>query len=179
MSSGAVDAEAESVEAETEVEADVCCANCGIAPVDDIKLKECGDCQSVSYCSDKCTEAHREKHKEDCKKWKAKLRDKELFEQPEESHLGECPICFLPLPIDPRKCSLSSCCCELICNGCAYADRISSGRNRCPFCREPAVSGDEENDKRVMERVKANDPAAFLKMGTIRYDEGDYNRAIE
>ena len=54
---------AEIVKAETEAaEADVCCANCGIAGVDDIKLEECNDCDLVKYCSDKCREEHREQH---------------------------------------------------------------------------------------------------------------------
>jgi tetratricopeptide (TPR) repeat protein len=178
MSSGAVDAEAESGEAETEVEADVCCANCGIAQVDDIKLKECDGCQSVRYCSDICQENHREQHEEDCEKRKAELHDKELFEQPEESHLGECPLCFIPIPLDLRKSLFHSCCCKLVCLGCDYADYLSNGRNRCPFCREPVVNGDE-HIKRVMERVKANDPAALSYMGKRRIEEGDYDKAFE
>jgi hypothetical protein len=45
MSSAAAATE---VEAEKEAEEE-CCANCGIAQVDDIKLEECAGCQSVSY----------------------------------------------------------------------------------------------------------------------------------
>jgi hypothetical protein len=71
------------------------CANCGIAGVDDIKLEECTDCDLVRYCGDKCREEHRELHEEECNKRKAELRDKELFTQPDETHLGECPLCFL------------------------------------------------------------------------------------
>jgi hypothetical protein len=175
MSSAAAATE---VEAEKEAE-EVCCANCGITQVDDIKLGECAGCQSVSYCSDKCRENHREQHEEECNKRKAELHDKELFEQPEETCFGECPLCFLPMPLDERKSTFYSCCCTFICNGCSYADDISTGGDRCPFCREPVVDGDEENDKRVMERVKANDPAAFLKMGIRRYQEEDYDKAFE
>ena len=44
----------EAVEAEKEA-VEVCCANCGIAQVDDIKLKICdGGCDLVKYCSDRC-----------------------------------------------------------------------------------------------------------------------------
>ena len=174
MSSGA---EVESVEAEKEAEA--CCASCGIAQVDDIKLEECSGCDLVKYCSDKCREEHREQHEEECKKRKAELSDKELFQQPEETCYGECPLCFLPMPIDTDKSRFYSCCCKSMCNGCCYADRIRSGRMRCPFCREPTVNGREENDKRVMERVKVNDPNALRRMGARLYQEGDYNRAIE
>ena len=96
MSSGAVGAAEAAVEAEKEAEI-VCCANCGIAQVDDIKLEECDGCQSVSYCSNMCQENHREQHKEECKRIAAELHDQNLFEQPEESHLGECPISDLLL----------------------------------------------------------------------------------
>ena len=102
MSSSAVDAAEAAVEAEKEA-VEVCCANCGIAQVDDIKLEECDGCQSVSYCSNMCQENHREQHKEDCKRIEAELHDQNLFEQPEESHLGECPICFFPLSLDMAK----------------------------------------------------------------------------
>ena len=105
-------------------EVGVCCANCGIAPMDDIKLKICcdGGCDLVKYCSDVCRENHREQHEEDCNQRKAELHDKELFEQPEETCYGECPICFLPIPLDQSKSRFNSCCCKLVCEGCCYAD---------------------------------------------------------
>jgi len=159
-------------------EVDEVCASCGIAPVDDIKLKICDDCDLVKYCSDTCQENHREQHEEDCKKRKAELHDKELFTQPEESHYGECPICFIPLSLDPDKSMFCSGCCKLVCIGCSYANFKSSGNNNCAFCREPAVNGDEENEKRAMKRVKANDPAALREMGTRRYNEGDYETGL-
>ena len=53
---------AKSEELEGEGAEDEVCASCGITAVDDIKLKECNDCQSVTYCSDKCREDHREQH---------------------------------------------------------------------------------------------------------------------
>jgi hypothetical protein len=175
------------------VEADEVCASCGIAPVDDIKLKICDGCDLVKYCSNKCQENHREQHEDDCKKRKVELEqherecnqkmtelhDKELFEQPDESYLGECPICFLPLSIEPLKSIFHSCCCKFACDGCVYADFKSSGRNRCPFCQEPAVYGEEEHDKRIMKRVKANDPAAMSCMGGRHHAEGDYDKAFE
>jgi TPR repeat protein len=40
--------------------------------------------------------------------------------------------------------------------------------------------GEEDNKKRMMKRVKANDPAALVsKMGSIRYEEGDVDSAFE
>ncbi len=160
----------------TEASTCCCCANCGAAEVDNIKLEECDGCGLVKYCSDKCKKEHREEHEEECKKWRALLHDKTLFTQPDETHLGECPLCFLPLPIDIEKTTFYSCCCKSICNGCSYADDEG---DRCPFCREPAVGGDEENEKRIMERAKANDPDAITYMGGLRYRVGDYVAAFE
>ncbi len=43
------------------------------------------------------------RNEEECKRQKASLHDRKLFSQPDQTHLGECLICFLPLPIDPEK----------------------------------------------------------------------------
>ncbi len=159
---------------------DACCANCGIAGVDDIKLKDCDGCHLVKYCSDKCKVEHREQHEEDCKKRKAELHDKKLFRQPDGNHRGECPLCFLPMPLDIKKSIFYSCCSKTICYGCDYANDMSNGgyMGSCPFCREPAACDKEESHKRMMERVKANDPAALREMGADRYNEGDWDTAF-
>ena len=106
----------------------LCCANCGIAGVDDIILEECNDCDLVKYCSDNCREDHREEHNEECKKRQAELYDKKLFTQPDETHLGECPLCFLPMPLDPKKSAFWTCCSKYICMGCIVAT-ISSNKH--------------------------------------------------
>ncbi len=160
-------------------EADVVCANCGVAEVDEVKLEDCDRCDLVKYCSDKCSEEHREQHEEECKKRKAELHDKKLFRQPDETHLGECPICFLPMPLDPQQCVFHPCCSKTICDGCCYADIKSNGGKKCPFCREPVVD-DEGIIKMMMKRIKANDPAALFEMGTERYyEERGYDGAVE
>jgi len=161
---------------EVEVEADICCANCGVAEVD-IKLKDCDGCDLVKYCSDKCKEVHKEKHEEECKKRQKELHDKKLFRHPDGSHLGECPLCFLPLPLEKSKSIFFSCCCNTICQGCRYAHQIKNGSQTCPFCREPAPRGEEEIKKRLMKRIKANDPAAMSHMGEMRSNEGDHDAA--
>eukprot|EP00985_Skeletonema_marinoi_P006559 scaffold2836_cov95-Skeletonema_marinoi.AAC.5 len=84
-------------------QADTCCAFCGMAEVDDIKLKKCADCDLVKYCSDACQKEHTSQHEEDCKKLAAELRDELLFKQPDSRHLGDCPICCLPMPLDVRN----------------------------------------------------------------------------
>ena len=133
----------------------MCCASCGIAAVDDIKLKECNDgCGLVKYCSDTCETNHREQHEEECRKRIGELRDKELFTQPDESHLGDCQICCLPLPLDHKKYIYMTCCSKYICMGCNVANQrheLKEGLDtRCVFCREPAPKSKEEADKRVL-----------------------------
>ena len=167
---------------EADAEICCCCANCGVAEVDDIKLMDCDGCDLVKYCSDKCVEEHREQHEEDCKKRKAELHDKQLFTQPDGCHRGECPICFLPLLIDPQKATFKSCCGKTICNGCCYVHQWCNGNDNCPFCREPTADKknfEEDFKKKLMNRVKANDPAAMREMGMrrIRYG-GDYVTAF-
>jgi hypothetical protein len=165
-------------------EVDTCCAdaNCGIAEVDEdeVKMEECAG-KLLRSCSDKSREEHQEQHK--CKKRMEELHDKELFTQPDGSHLGECPLCFLPMPLGPRKSTFYSCCSKLICNGCVCSNIISNKYDKvkalsCPFCREPAAASVEENKKRMMKRIKANDPAALNYVGVRRYHEGDYNTAF-
>ncbi len=164
--------------------ADEVCACCGLAAVDDVKLKDCdAGCDLVKYYSDKCLKNHREQHEEECMKRMAELRDRDLFEQPGSCSLGECPICFLPMPLDPSKCTFMGCCSNLICMGCNYANQrreIEVGlEHRCAFCREPAPKSQDEWDKHCMKRVKKNDPAAMSQMGYIRFKRGDYGIAFE
>ncbi len=161
----------------------VVCASCGVAGVDNVKLKKCS-CGLVKYCGINCQKDHRPQHKKECKKRLAELHDKYLFTQPDISHWGECPICFLPLPLDARKSTLMGCCCKLICTGCHCANlkrEIEQGlQHRCAFCREPDVESEDEYNKRVMKRVKKyNDPVAMSYMGKNHHGEGDYGKAVE
>jgi tetratricopeptide (TPR) repeat protein len=162
-----------------EADADTCCANCGIAEVDEIKLEDCDGCDLVKYCGDNCKDEHQEQHKEVCKNRAAELHDKKLFSKPDGNHRGECPLCFLPMPLDPTKSTFYPCCSKIICYGCDYVNAKSNGGDNCPFCREPGTGDDEENTKRMMKRVKANDPAAIREMGARRMAEEDYDTAFE
>ncbi len=162
----------------------VCCASCGIAAVDNVTLKLCDDgCDLVKYCSDECQKEHRSKHKKACKKWKKEIFDKKLMQQPDSSHIGECTICCLPLSLDPRKSTMMECCSKLICDGCYHANRKreakASLKHRCAFCREPAPKSQDEVDKRIMERIKKNDPVAMAQTGKRHYGQGDYEKAAE
>jgi tetratricopeptide (TPR) repeat protein len=162
----------------------LCCASCGQAEIDDVKLKLCdGGCDLVKYCSVECQENHRDQHDEECKKRAAELRDRDLFTPPDSSSYGECPICCLPLPIDHDKSMLMTCCSKKICLGCDYANQkreYEGGlEHRCAFCREPLPKSQEDVVKRRMNRVKKNCPVAMYNMGKERYDAGDYEIALE
>ncbi|KAK1746784.1 hypothetical protein QTG54_002128 [Skeletonema marinoi] len=63
---------------------DSCCASCGVAEVDDIKLTECSACDLVRYCSDACQKEHTSHHQQECKKRAAELRDELLFKRAAE-----------------------------------------------------------------------------------------------
>ena len=145
------------------------CASCVAAEVDDIKLKECDDCDLVRYCSDVCRLEHKSEHEEACKKRATELRDELLFKQPDSSHLGDCPICCLPLPIDATKSITYECCSKSICKGCDYANKMREHRARlqhtCPFCREALPSTKEQRVKLRMKRIEANDPVAMCRYG--------------
>ena len=159
------------------------CASCGKAGGDDIKLMKCIDCHYVRYCSDKCQRDHRPQHKNQCKKRVAELHDEILFNQPESSHFGDCPICCLPQPTDPKKSTVNTCCSKRICKGCYYANQIREIQGRlqqkCPFCRKALPKTKEERKERLVKRAEANDPVAISYMGMIRKQEGDYEAAFD
>ncbi len=160
------------------------CASCGIAAVDDVKLKDCdGGCDLVKYCGDKCQTNHSEQHEQECKKRLAEMHDKDLFEQPDGSYMGECPLCFLPLSIDLKKSTRMSCCSKWICNGCDYANKKGENerglQQRCAFCRHPSAESMGEINKNIMKRIKKNDPNAMTHMGKKHDKKGEYGKAFE
>ena len=168
---------------ETEA-ADNCCASCGIAEVDDIKLKDCDGCDLVRYCSNECKANHRQDHEAKCKERAAELRDELLFRQPESTHLGDCPICCLPLSLSPKKTNMMACCSKVVCIGCSHANKLRQERDNvqrcsCLFCRHPLPRSQEEADRNLMKRVGANDPVALTQMGKARSKEGDYDSAFK
>jgi len=159
------------------------CAFCGIAEVDEVKLKERDACDLVRYCSDACKQDHKSQHKEACNKQVAKLRDELLFKQPESRHDGDCPICMIPLPLDPTKSVVQTCCSKVICKGCNHANKIREAKASlnlpsCLFCRQPVPTLDEQ-EKYRRKRIEANDPVAMLLEGIEQFKKGDYIKEFE
>ena len=159
------------------------CTSCGRSESDGIKLKECDGCDLVRYCSDECLQDHRPEHAVKCKERAAEMREEILFRQPESIHLGDCPICFLPIPIDPKKFTFMGCCSKIVCAGCFYANQKRVREEKldptCPFCRQSTQNTLEESKKNVMKRVERNDPVALRLMGMQYYREQDHGTACE
>jgi len=110
------------------------------------------------------------------------VRDKDLFTQPNSSCFGDCPICCLPLPIEPSKLNMTPCCSKIICLGCGYANvkREIEARleHKCLFCREPVPKSVKEAARNGMKRAKKNDPAALSQLGKLRQAKGDHATAF-
>jgi tetratricopeptide (TPR) repeat protein len=158
------------------------CAACGMEECDDIKLKTCTACKSVRYCGVVCQKNHRPQHKRACKKRAAELRDELLFKQPESTHLGDCPICMIPLPLDNEKSFMMTCCSKVVCSGCFQANakrEMNPLDVKCPFCRKPAPKMHEEEEENIMKRIEANDPVSMREQGIECYKKGDYSSAFE
>lgn len=160
-----------------------CCAACGVAGGDAIKLKKCTACYLVWHCSVKCQKEHRPGHKRACKQRAAELREELLFKQPESSHLGDCPICYLPLSLKANTSKLAQCCSKRICDGCNFSSQKCQFEGKlvinCPFCRHPVPSDDKQCNRLLMKRAEINDPVALRQLGGLREGEGDYKSAFK
>ena len=95
------------------------CANCGKGEENSGELKACAACKLVKYCNRDCQIAHRSLHKKACKKRAAELHEEALFK--EHPPREDCPICFLPLPLDLGQSTFQSRCGKMICSGCIIA----------------------------------------------------------
>eukprot|EP00984_Skeletonema_dohrnii_P019046 scaffold9045_cov78-Skeletonema_dohrnii-CCMP3373.AAC.2 len=162
----------------------ICCASCGIAELNDNKLKECPTCDLVRYCSVKCQREHRRHHKKAaCKERAAELWDEILFKQPESSHVGDCPICCLPLSLDNEKSPVFSCCITTVCMGCVLANRKREKQNKlqhaCPFCRRPMAKTQKDSETNYIKRAAVNDPRALVQVGIYHNKRGDHQSAVE
>jgi len=161
-----------------------CCAYCGIteSKAKDITLRTCNACQLAQYCGATCEKKHWPHHKRQCQ---IRATDRVLFQQPEGIHLGECPLCFIQLPIEYdtiTEATIYSCCSTRICNGCDYANDLRIAEEgldeTCPFCREP-VPDEEGVAKNELKRVKVNDPVATLQVAKHHRRLGDHVRALK
>jgi len=167
------------------------CANCGKEGSDINNV--CNKCKRVKYCNAACKKKHRHKHKNQCEEHlrlaaehAAELHDGELFKQPPP--LEDCPICFLRLPYLASGKRYLTCCGKAICSGCIYAPVYDNQGNKvdkkCPFCRTPSLTTDEEIIDRLKKRIEAGDAYAMHNLGNCYRDETnglqqDHTKAIK
>ena len=147
------------------------CANCGRGEESTGDLRACTACKLVKYCNRECQIAHRPLHKKACKKRAAELHDEALFRE----HLPreDCPICFLPLPLDASEIEFQSCCGKIICFGCTVSIIKEAGElGICAFCREPDTWEDADEVERLRKLMDANNARAFYNLAGY-YERGD------
>ena len=147
------------------------CANCGKGEeCSGDLLKSCTACKMVKYCNRECQIAHRPQHKKSCKKRAAELYDEKLFGEPPPRE--ECPICFLPLPLENSFTIFESCCGKDICNGCVYAMFETGGKNMklCPFCKTPQPTSHEEELKRFEKLMEKGNVDAINQLASYYTD---------
>ena len=149
------------------------CANCGKGEEGSDCLKACAACMMVKYCNRNCQIAHRPQHKKACKKRAAELHEEALFKEPPPPE--DCPICFLPLPLDAGTSNFYPCCGKIICNGC-ICEMFKEARGRgkidlCAFCREPPSNSYEEEVERTQKLMEAKNAYAFYVLGGY-YEDG-------
>ena len=162
------------------------CANCGRGEESSFDLKACTACKLVKYCNRECQIAHRPLHKKACKKRAAEIHDEALFKVPPPHE--ECPICFLPLPLDAAQTTFQPCCGKVICAGCIFAmAEEARGRGKiglCAFCRTPNPTTEEDEVKRIKNLVEVDHAMAFYVLAGY-YDSGimgmqqDWSKARE
>ena len=150
------------------------CANCG---KEGSNLNICNKCKEATYCNAVCKKKHRSKHKKECERRVAEMHDEALFREPPPQHV-DCPICFLRLPSLHSGRRYMSCCGKRICSGCCHADVFDNLGNvivekKCPFCRTPDPTSEEEGIERVKKRMEIGDPYAFALMGSF-HGSGQY-----
>ena len=133
-------------------------------------LNMCNKCKAVTYCNAACKKKHRKKHKKACERRLAELHEEQLFKDVEPD---ECPICFLPMPIETDATTFKSCCGKVICNGCMNAvnqDFHSRGKiPLCAYCRSPPESTMKEENKRIKRLLDTDNATACYTYGNYYY----------
>ena len=101
------------------------------------------------------------------------MHDEALFKEPPPPE--DCPICMLPLSLDPRHATFQSCCGKTICNGCIDAMAIEDMKkgkkwedHMCPYCRTLRPSSDEEVVKRLKKIMEKGNAMAYYWRGLCR-----------
>ena len=81
----------------------------------------------------------------------------------------DCPICFLTLPTLETGKKYKSCCGKIICSGCIHAVQMMDGDAKCPFCRVPTPTSNEEIIEMTRKRVEMDDANGIYNLGCSYY----------
>ena len=156
--------EKETTNNDTDINTATKCANCGKEREGD-SMNACNKCDLVKYCNAACKKKHKSKHKKKCERRVAELYDEKLFKEPPPPE--DCPICFLPQPIDASESTFFACCGKMICSGCCCAMVEKEGANTlCAFCRTPGAKSYEEDVGRVMKLMEKGNARAFYNLAS-------------
>lgn len=164
------------------------CDSCGRSGNNDVKLLRCANCHISRYCGKLCQRKHWTIHKQVCRRLTAELKDEQLFKQPESNHLGDCPICCLPMPVpeskeEPADYQVYTCCMKIACYGCcqfkANYDLNQRLTPTCPFCRETLPNSKEKHIERVKKRAADGSPFAIWELGMHKRRLGDIAGALD
>ena len=167
---------------------DTSTTNCAACGKEGGNLNTCNRCHMVKYCNAACKKKHRSKHKKACERRVAELHDEELFKEPPPNE--DCPICFLPLPLDASQTIFKSCCGKIICNGCIHAMREEARQSGgevglCAFCRKssPIAGMYLDEIKRLKKLIEADNADGYNYLAGMYWDgEGmqqDWSKANE
>ena len=63
-----------------------------------------------------------------------------------------------------------TCCGKMICSGCLHAVDKMKGETKCPFCRVPDPTSEEEFIERVKKRVEMDDANGIYSLGCYYYN---------
>lgn len=99
------------------------------------------------------------------------LSDDDLFKPP--LPMLDCPICFLPMPLDSTDSSTKCfypCCGKTVCMGCVLVYVRQNDHRICPFCRTPEDASNEAAIERMKKRADAGDSDAMYNLGALYYE---------
>ena len=104
------------------------CVNCTREQQPNEKMKKCGDCYEVSYCSVGCQFKHWELHKPDCVK-----------------KGPECPICY---EVILKRINKTITECGHVFHSTCIIQHVLLNNIACPLCRDPLADiQDDEPDE--------------------------------
>ena len=76
----------------------------------------------------------------------------------------DCPICLLPLPIEPNESCYMTCCGTVLCFGCIHSSKMNGLKDLCAFCRQPFARNAGIDSARLKKRMEHDDPESFNMM---------------